>query len=67
MLKERKWQSRFFDFFSKTALTILMKLGQNVELIKNAKCENRMSKKIAVLEIFFHKVQILAKNGKSGV
>ena len=29
--------------------------------------ENRMSKKIAVLEIFIHKVQILAKNGKSGV
>ena len=29
--------------------------------------ENCMSKKIAVLEIFIHKVQILAKNGKSGV
>ena len=29
--------------------------------------ENRMSKKIPVLEIFIHKVQILAKNGKSGV
>ena len=29
--------------------------------------KNRMSKKIAVLEIFIHKVQILAKNGKSGV
>ena len=29
--------------------------------------ENRMSKKIFVLEIFIHKVEILAKNGKSGV
>ena len=29
--------------------------------------ENRMSKKISVLEIFIHKVQILAKHGKSGV
>ena len=29
--------------------------------------ENRMSKKIAVLEILIHKVQILAKNDKSGV
>ena len=28
-----KWQ--FFDFFSKMALTILMKLGQNVELINS--------------------------------
>ena len=29
--------------------------------------ENRMSKKISVLEIFIHKVEILAKNAKSGV
>ena len=29
--------------------------------------ENCMSKKIAVLEIFIHKVEILAKNAKSGV
>ena len=29
--------------------------------------ENRMSKKTSVLEIFIHKVQILAKNAKSGV
>ena len=28
-----KWQ--FFDFFSKMALTILMKLAQNVELINS--------------------------------
>ena len=29
--------------------------------------ENRMSKKTSVLEIFIHKVEILAKNAKSGV
>ena len=28
-------KSQFFDFFSKMALTILMKLGQNVELINS--------------------------------
>ena len=46
------------------ALTILMKLGQNVELINS---EHRMSKKMfSVLKIFIHKIQILAENGKSG-
>ena len=30
-------------------------------------CENRMSKFCSVLEIFIHKVSILAKNGESGV
>ena len=29
--------------------------------------ENRMSKALSVLEIFIHKVPILAKNAKSGV
>ena len=29
-------------------------------------CENRMSSKTSVLEIFIHKVEILAKNAKSG-
>ena len=32
-----------------------------------APCENRMSKALSVLEIFIHKVQILAENGQSGV
>ena len=30
-------------------------------------CENRISRKNPVLEIFIHKVQILAENGQSGV
>ena len=34
-IPENTEKMRFFDFFSKTALTILMKLGQNVELINS--------------------------------
>ena len=61
-----KWQ--FFNFFSKTALTILAKMLQNVELINSEHLpKTACPKKISVLEIFIHKVQILAKNDKSGV
>ena len=61
-----KW--RFFDFFSKTALTILFIFGQNVEeIVTKTFAKTPHVQKMSVLEIFIHKVAILAKNGKSGV
>ena len=46
-------------------------LAQNAQECKTdqfwAPRENRMSKALSVLEIFIHKVQILAENAKSGV
>ena len=59
-----------------TLFRLFLKNGSN-DLAENApECrtnqywtarENRMSKKTSVLEIFIHKVEILAKNAKSGV
>ena len=52
-----KWQ--FFDFFSKTALTIWLKLGQNVEGIM---CDHFQKTACRNLFWFIHKVWKSAEN-----
>jgi len=67
-VRKRAFLSTFWIFAGNLAMNFHLFLIEN----DSTKClwifcENRMSSKNPVLEIFIHKVVIFAKNGKSGV